>query len=176
MGLVFIGVSYYSDDQDVEILEQSSKVKKDSRRPVDLVNEHLQKTYDKEVINKMNTINQNKVFAPKLKEIPEESPLTEEEISSLYGGASIEDLIRKDLNEKNAIEDKQYQSELERKEFEEQEEIQRKYREKYSKAFLEMTEKEGYQVELDENYRVKSVNKVAPTKKNYNSKRIPNRN
>jgi hypothetical protein len=176
IGLVFIALSYYAEDPVSEKVEISSSLKSNNKKPVDLVNEHLQKSYDKEVIEKMNIINQNRVLAPNLKDVPEENPLTEDEISSLYGGVNYEDLVRRELSEKNAIEDRNYQNELEAKETEEKEEVQRRYREKYANTFLERARKEGLEVELDEDFKVKSVNKITPTKKSNGVSRNPNRN
>lgn len=165
IGFVFVVLSFYVDENVVEISNQSSKLKKDSRKSVDLINEHLLKSYDKEVMDNMNVINQNKMLAPKLKDAPEETQLSEEEINALYGGTQYEEFVRKELNEKNAIQDKIYQKELEDKEVAEKEEAQKKYRQKYAQTFLESARKDGYEVELDEDFRIKSVNKTASQKK-----------
>jgi hypothetical protein len=161
IGLVFVVLSFYVDDNIVESSNQSSKLKKDSRKSVDLINKHLLKSYDKEIMDNMNVINQNRMLAPKLKDAPEETRLSEEEISALYGGTQYEEFVRKELNEKNAIQDKIYQKELEDKEIAEKEEVQKRYRQKYAQTFIERARKDGYEVELDEDLRIKSVNKTA---------------
>jgi hypothetical protein len=151
-------------------LEQSSVTQKSNKKPIDLINEHLQKTYDKDAIDKLNVENQNKVFAPSLKDTGEEAILTESEIDALYGGAKYEDLIRKEINARNAIEDKRYKNELEKKALADQELDQRKYREKYAPALFEKARREGFEVELDENFYIKNVIKI-PGGKNKEDKK-----
>lgn len=150
--------------------EQSSQSEKPNKKPIELINEHLQESYDKSLIDKLNVINQNRVLAPALKDSKEEAVLTESEIEALYGGANYEDLIRNELNTRNAIEDKRYRDELEQKEEAEREEEQKKYRQRYAPTFIEMARKDGYEIELDENYYVKSVDKIKDSKKTENKK------
>jgi hypothetical protein len=175
IGLFFLVLSFFIDENFPQNKDQNIIKKKDNRKLVDLVNSHLQKSYDKEMMDNINIIHQNKVLAPSIKDSVEEIPLNEDEISALYDGNQYEDFIKKELNDKNAIQDKIEGRELETNEEIEKEAVQKKYRQKYAKFFLEKLKKEGYEVQLDEEYRVKAVSKIE-VKKDNNLKQYPSQN
>lgn len=147
--------------------KSSASSKNISIKPNDILNEHLQSTYSNMVISETNTIHQNKLKAPSLEKAQEEIPY-QEDYSVGFETDDLNANIGKDL--KKDIQQSWDNPSLHEKINKEMQEEQQKqiseqeYREAFAKAYIQKAKEKGYEVELDDQYRVVSVKKIKPKK------------
>lgn len=174
-GLFFVLLTLVYDSNDGSKNKNEKKINAEKnylfntvKSPNDLVNEHLQKTYDNEQIKKLNTIHQNEILAPSLEQAREEVPF-QEDMSISFETDDLSSLVGKDLNKdiRQSWEDTTLHNKIEEELSNDQKNAiaTKLYRDAYAKAYIQKAKDKGYQVQLDDEFRVISVKKIIEKKK-----------
>lgn len=180
--LILAIVSFDSTDS-IWVPEESSNLKGDpSAKPIDLINKHLREVYDRQEIEKRNAENLNILTAPSIYQTPRVNPVYNfDDLPISFDQDSINELVGKDL--KNYLQSTSIKRSLSEKIQDEivdgiaQKMQSEDYKRSLADSIIQKAREEGYLVEIDDEYKVKSVKKII--KKNepsiFDPNAIPNR-
>jgi hypothetical protein len=152
------------DDQE-EKNKAKGSVQQNPVRAIDLVNQHLREVYDRQEMERQNVENMNALTAPPIHKAPQEIPQYHfDELPLTFDQDSVNELVGKDLRhlasqsvrqrtlsqqiQKEIIDDIQRSAEEE------------KYKKALAEAIIKKAKAQGYDVQVDDDFKVKSIRKI----------------
>lgn len=170
------------DSTDSIYISHDNGIADPSNKPIDLINKHLREVYDRQEIQKKNAENLNILTAPPIYHSPHVEPVYNfDNIPLSFDQDSINELIGKDLGTMahpkslNPSLNEQIQEEV-INDINQKIEAENK-KKNLAEAIIKRAKDYGYSIEVDDDYKVKSVKKI---KKNeapsiFDPNALPNR-
>lgn len=165
-GLFFLILAIVSLDSTDSMLLPDVSVKSDpNAKPIDLINKHLREVYDRQEIEKKNVENLNVITAPPIYKSPRvEQVYNFDNIPISFDQDSINELVGKDLG--NYVHSHSSDRSLsEQIQDEVIDDMNKKAEDENNKkslaeAIIKKARDKGYLIEIDDDYKVKSVKKI----------------
>lgn len=140
--------------------EESSNVK-----PIDLVNKHLREIYDKAELQENATKSLNQLTAPPILPPPDEQvEINLDEISWTIDETKLEELKGQKINDlaQEALEKRPLSQQIQKEVAEDLRKARElsTYKEALSATIVEKARNQGYAIEVDSEYRIKTIKKI----------------
>lgn len=187
LGLFFLILSIISLESRETISDELSDTQfeendKGDVKALDLVNKHMRDVFDKQEILRKNTENMNTLTAPPIYKSPRNEPVYNfDDIPLSFDPDSMNELVGKDLSafEIESSSDRTLSEQIQNEVINDMVEAEELKIEKrnLAESIIEKARQKGFVIEIDENYKVRSVKKIAPDNKKsiFDPNNLPNR-
>lgn len=161
-GLFFLILAIVSLDSTDSILLPGDTA--NPAKPIELINKHLREVYDRQEMEKKNVENLNTITAPPIYKAPKVEPVYNfDNLPLSFDQDSINELIGKDLeNFIPNVHDKSLSEQIQDEVINDMtNKLQTEQNKKsLAEAIIKRARDKGYLIEIDDDYKVKSVKKI----------------
>ncbi len=165
IGLFFLILSILSLDSHRSVTMDENQDEESSPKTIEMVNKHMREVYDKQEMARKNTENLNVLTAPPVYKSPREEPVYQfDNIPLTFDPDSMNELVGKDLGQyaTSLVQDKTLSEQIQDEIINDmiRDESREQERKSLAEAIIQKAKKQGYLIEVDENYKVKSVRRL----------------
>lgn len=165
LGLFFLILAILSIDSHQSTSLKGASIEENTPKTIEMVNKHMREIYDKQEMERKNAENLNLLTAPPLYKTPKNEPVYQfNQMPLSFDPDAMNELVGKDLGEfvQPVPKEKTLSEEIQNEIINDmigdnKKELERK---NMADAIIENAKKKGYLIEIDENYKVKSVRKL----------------
>lgn len=165
IGLFFLILSILSLDSHRAVTMDEKQDDESSPKTIEMVNKHMREVYDKQEMARKNAENLNVLTAPPIYKSPREEPVYQfDNIPLTFDPDSMNELVGKDLGQyaTSLMQDKSLSEQIQDEIINDmiRDESREQERKSLAEAIIQKAKKQGYLIEVDENYKVKSVRRL----------------
>lgn len=167
---VFMVIWAMTNKEAISMREAEFESEQSSVRPIDLVNKHLREVYDRQEMERKNVENLNALTAPPIKSAEVTVPVYHfGDIPLEFSLTGEEELIGQDVQAlaEKALEQRPLSAQIQKEVAEDVVKAteQKKYRKALAEAIVEKARRQGYELNVDEDYKVRSIKKIVEKKR-----------